>query len=1415
MNSHHPKPKRGSALLITLLVVSLLLVLVTAFTVFVRMEFRQIDSHQNLHIARANARLGLNLAVAELQRHAGADQRVTATAGILDPNPNTPAVGTTPSGNYQGVQSPYWTGVWLADTPDSLPWESGYNPHPLAGKSPSTPKGIPAWLVSGNHAKDPDHPDYQTPTNTLYPRPGSGDEYVWMLHHPLNPTTPVGPGAPLSDSRRILAQVITVNPPAGGPPSRFAYHVFDEGVKVSLTPHGTDDHSGGALIARRGAVEKTDAFTAITPEERDSLNRISGLRQVPLALPTDPAYDPLSFAHTFTSVAYGVQSDTANGGLKRDLSIAFDMPDADFNRSPLFAESPIQRRDGSLLFNGAGDSALPQDEHTWAPIHLSPMRQRSGAPENAIWGTPWHVLRDYARLYLPFPQNPTGHIGSMGDAPLYRAHPFSFGDPGASASDQSIRAARIAQSFWHSSAGETNHLADSVMVGSAGFDYPYKHTRGALTPVVSKFVTRWSIQVDEEIDPLDPANRKRLRLVMQPSFTLWNPYNVALEVDAVQFYFRPDSGTEFAVETELEEWVLDVPYRFQQEVVHNGEVYRYRRNFSASQEEPLPEGTAEWQRITTAASRTANGRVWGIGALSNWERILASARWWATSRWVLVSEGTTVNRSGNNLLVRNFSPIRFEPGEVKFFGPYDNTIVEGHDSAYYHEFGRTFLLQEGSFSPNSGIAYDRIRTDLVNQDSSLKPSHSTVKPLLGGTDGELILDGAREVRVSMGGFGMGGRARSVSGSPMSTFYPREIRWDRTTGNDGVHLGGFLGLARSPTPNGRRVFVWDNTDGNRSFVPLQFLDTNFNIRFRYEYENQWHGAVPPMDSRAMVFPERNLNAVSVEPGGFVLGQTEYYLKADDDSGEWPFRVFMNNPRMVSHNRPALVNRFRPGQSWSPGLGYEDVHNHIQLLNDDTNINPNLAPIQQVGGKGFYGASHGPSGEHHVMLFDIPRAPLLSLGQLQHAAMTLGGETPAYVIGNSEISPYVASGIEREHNMRNDYHAIRTSNHPRRSAIAADHSWLLNEALFDGFFFSSLLPWSDSGALSDWVEGLLPASNPRMLSLPGAELVNLDEADSYRHSASVLHTAGSFNVNSVSKDAWKALFASLNEARVPVIQGIHESSSAPSGSPLPRGQRHLDVENDPWSGFRALSDAELDALAEEMVREVKLRGPFLSLSDFVNRRLVNAGTEPGGRTVTETGLKGALQRAIDRSGVNSGYTAINESRMALYNSIVKQSLISFPDMDAFIGVEGSNKTMSHASGYLTQADILQVIAPSISARSDTFRIRFYGDTRPAGIHQPLQARVYGEALVRRLPAYVHDDDPPETRPYIGSNNMTQDDLQRMSPLPLRKGLTLSLDGPRYNGSEIQSVEVESNLHPVNAAFGRRFEIVSFRWLNEDEI
>ena len=159
----------------------------------------------------------------------------------------------------------------------------------------------------------------------------------------------------------------------------------------------------------------------------------------------------------------------------------------------------------------------------------------------------------------------------------------------------------------------------------------------------------------------------------------------------------------------------------------------------------------------------------------------------------------------------------------------------------------------------------------------------------------------------------------------------------------------------------------------------------------------------------------------------------------------------------------------------------------------------------------------------------------------------------------------------------------------------------------------------------------------------------------------------------------------------------------------------------------------------------RGPFLSLGEFVNRRVSSDRT---------LGITGAIQSAIDKSNLNKKFT------YGKFDPSPYPNRENIPNPD----------TGTNTPGWLTQADVLQAIGPVISSRSDTFRIRSYGEAlSPDG--QTVTARACCEAIVQRVPGFVDPANPPHTR--------------------------------------------TNKMNVTNQRFGRRFIITSFRWLTANEI
>ena len=170
---------------------------------------------------------------------------------------------------------------------------------------------------------------------------------------------------------------------------------------------------------------------------------------------------------------------------------------------------------------------------------------------------------------------------------------------------------------------------------------------------------------------------------------------------------------------------------------------------------------------------------------------------------------------------------------------------------------------------------------------------------------------------------------------------------------------------------------------------------------------------------------------------------------------------------------------------------------------------------------------------------------------------------------------------------------------------------------------------------------PLSNSRYRYHSGGQTdadvqAELKAADGYLKAAKHLMVDGMFNVNSTSVAAWHALFAGIRERQL----GFPRQQRRTPGDrcPLRQADRHLALQHggfrpgdgrcrsqgvtmpdgsQGWSGVRFLDDDQLQKLAEECVKQVKQRGPFLNFSEFINRRLSN----------DELGLMGALQSAID--------------------------------------------------------------------------------------------------------------------------------------------------------------------------------------------
>lgn len=471
-------------------------------------------------------------------------------------------------------------------------------------------------------------------------------------------------------------------------------------------------------------------------------------------------------------------------------------------------------------------------------------------------------------------------------------------------------------------------------------------------------------------------------------------------------------------------------------------------------------------------------------------------------------------------------------------------------------------------------------------------------------------------------------------------------------------------------------------------------------------------------------------------------------------------------------------------------YQEASSYLQVAPDDATHT-------------YFGGSYSPQGQSRITDIEIPIAPLTSLAQLQHLTQasidnlySSGFLMQNHAIGNSFASPGVASNSIKtprgfpfwgDMYLNKDGGTLRGQKFPAGTFLERpniDRSYAANHLLWDDYFFSSMSPKDgvlrtggkkDLGAVVRGFfendEALPNERYRRYLSRPAADvtrgLVSSSRPTSTAHKkvAASLLVDGGFNVNSVSVNAWKSLLASGHRKRMAVLDGKagkprveDEGDYVVSRFSLPNGASAEDASGQDeealrWTGYRELDEEQIDELAQAIVRQVKSRGPFRSLGEFINRRL---GPESDERT-----LRGALQAALDDPEVS-----INED----YHS----SKITAGDLKDATYINRSAALGSRFEGApacVTQADLLGPIAPVINVRSDTFLVRGYGEaTAEDG---SVTARAWCEAVVQRVPDYL--DAAADTAETVFTALRSQ----------------------------------------TNRSFGRRFKVTSFRWLAADEV
>jgi hypothetical protein len=371
------------------------------------------------------------------------------------------------------------------------------------------------------------------------------------------------------------------------------------------------------------------------------------------------------------------------------------------------------------------------------------------------------------------------------------------------------------------------------------------------------------------------------------------------------------------------------------------------------------------------------------------------------------------------------------------------------------------------------------------------------------------------------------------------------------------------------------------------------------------------------------------------------------------------------------------------------------------------------------------TRGTSYNEDVPIFELPRAPLLSLGELQHFPMN---DMRPFAIGNS----WGALG--------------RLNMSPLNS-------------IFDRFFLSGLTTGIEPNlALGQRLPNSLLTPLPRKADgtmVATADLTAMTDGSSSKF----LLQSAAFSINSVSAPAWGAILRSVRFEAAKSFTYVNADGTTGTGpdsdpvAAMGANAQFLRFAHSAQEVYKADDDYE------QSTTSTTTTGPIINTPLF--RRGVRSLD-----TAQVAAFANAIAASIRVKQADSGPFRSVEEFLNPSPLLNDQSVIEKAIADA-----GLNSAIPEfSSQWLTQGDVMTALAPVLFPRSDTFVIRSYGEAvNPAT--GATEGRAWCEATVQRVPEYFDKTQPEETAP--------------------------------------------ADLNPLNQRYGRRFKVISFRWLTRSDI
>ncbi len=1340
----------GFSLVLSLTVMSMLLLLCIGAAALLAIELRASRASAAYARARLNAVAGARVALGQLQLLAGPDQRITAPADLMGGGGANKSLPAAAANAFRRR----WTGVWSS---------GGMNQSKLHDWSPGTPdkKPFAGWLVSGADAKGAYSPLENPMSRDSVSQSGSADKTLAAAtSEPVAGEVLIVGNGSVGDggeSRGDFVKVprVRLEDGAGRPQGGFAYWVSDEGQKATLTV--SDALSGSADsklrfsdvsdaerrlrtgVAGRPAIglvkDSTgkalfpDFATARAADIREAnaqggqasrhtlLENGVGTRATFLnwyALrggnATADAESLKKSFHHVTAFNKGLLTDTRNGGLKFDLSTAFEMPFEDFKKLP------------QLMPLGSNSDTLPVQSKVTAGAPYNPpelLSQWSGrqvgyvfemaapAGNGNLRGPTWDLLRNHYRLYKRERETMSGLMPGIADDEWAArgAEPFSFAYSGAAfTADKMGGGAGDASQKFNAASLQPVWLGDAATsLGATAYSVPGNGaiapaTTAALSPRVIRIQLRFSLIFLQD----------SIGIGVDPIVFLHNPYDVPIRFQGISCTFSSMNNVLFTLRRSVDDAIVakvtlgDVfqdktygaPFNNAKESNKRGIIFRV-----------LPTGRSiDAAPATTLRLEPGEVRVASCGATGN--------------SWQL-------NDSLSN--------SNFIPGDIAEYGT-----------------KLSFLIQSRVFDPALGAAAGEYLAKNQTNDKTLQARITKVispAPLPGST----TPPAQSPLYVEMST--VDDRPTTQSGKNKMVSFDIHLLRPENYFNIGKSLRrSFHGASQ----RGQEAAYYDVGDDHL----LQRININL-------------AQGPHAPGNVVV----RSNDISRDPIFFPVGKDlpsgkthfalmDVRMRSAADSVQSPpyaqaapsLIPLIGNPRATladPRNAEGQQSTSATAPMWQCTFEKADVMTNFPLANDKDG-----KPTRSYWGRDF-----APSGDLSVILHEVPRLPGVSLAALGHADVATLDNQPSLHLGNSYPNPQLPT-LEK------------LALTPTGGGIELyDLTFAMNEALYDRYFFSGLAWKSDAAAFDPMPGYAMPTSQDQAFaglfeSQPKNPFLNKTvrfekayaNADGFKSPAKLarqLSVPGAFNVNSTSVEAWKALLGSLGNEVSPGAQSDPGSPYLFSRMLTPP----INAADKIFSNPAKLTDGQIEKIATELVNEVRRRGPFMSLADFVNRRLDNA---------PEAGGKGALQAALDKAALpDAALPPLPENP-------------KFPQLKHY-GTNGKAPSpVSGNLGQVLQMDILNALGCVLTPRSDTFVIRAYGDSEEGG------ARAVCELVVTRTPEWVKETDAPDA----------------LVPNPGYRS-----DSPEF---PIRSQFMRNpELKAPNRLLGRRYRIVSQRWLDASEI